>query len=337
MILALVEEAMAAGARLSAACRELDLSVRTVQRWRAAGGGDDRRTGPKSPPPNALTPLERRQVLELLASPELCDLTPHQAVPRLADQGLYVASESTMYRLLRGAEQLTHRQRSRPPEHQRPRSWQASGPCEVWSWDITYLPTPVRGRFWYLYMILDVWSRKIVAAEVFSEEASEHAAELFERACLAEGVDPEGIVLHSDNGSPMKGATMLATLRSLGVVPSFSRPRVSNDNAYSEALFRTLKYRPAYPSGPFASLEAARRWVDDFRQWYNHEHLHSALRFVTPADRHAGHDVEILAHRRRVYQTARRQRPERWSRQTRNWTPVTTVALNPDRRDPQAA
>ncbi len=337
MSLVLIEEAVRGGARLSMACQELGLSARTVQRWRAEGGGEDSRTGPKNPPPNKLTQAERHQVLSLLDSPELCDLTPHQVVPRLADDGLYVASESTMYRLLREAEQLAHRDRSRPARHQRPQAWAATGPCQVWSWDITYLPTPIKGQFFYLYMILDVWSRKIVGAEVFAEESSDHAARLFERACLAEGIDPEGIVLHSDNGGPMKGASMLATLQRLGVVASFSRPRVSDDNPFSEALFRTLKYRPEYPDGPFASLEAARTWVAGFVVWYNTEHLHSALRFVTPTDRHAGRDVEILAKRERVYSNARRQRPERWSRSCRNWTPVGTVTLNPDSRERRAA
>ncbi len=337
MILAIIEEMVARGARLSVACRELGMSVRTVQRWRAAGVGEDGRAGPKTRPANALTPGEQRQVLELLDSPQWCDLTPHQVVPLLADSGQYVASESTMYRLLRRAQQLNHRERSRPAKHQRPRSFQAWGPCQVWSWDITYLPTAIRGQFYYLYLILDVWSRKIVAAQVFSEELSDHAAELFECTCAKEGVAPQGIVLHSDNGGAMKGATMLATLQRLGVVASFSRPRISDDNAFSESLFRTLKYRPEYPDGPFTSLESAQGWVEGFVAWYNHEHLHSALRFVTPADRHAGRDIEILAGRQRVYEKARGQHPERWSGQSRDWTPVGSVTLNPDVRASRAA
>lgn len=137
------------------------------------------------------------------------------------------------------------------------------------------------------------------------------------------------LVVHSDNGSPMKGATMLATLQRLGVVPSFSRPSVSDDNAFVEALFRTAKYRPGYPSKPFASIDAARAWVSTFVSWYNEEHQHSAIRFVTPADRHAGRDVEILNHRRDVYERARARHPERWAGASRNWSPVETVTLNP--------
>lgn len=331
MTLSLIEEAQQGGARIEKACEVIDLSVRTVQRWRKEGGGEDRRAGPKSPPPNKLAEAERDKALAVLGSPELCDLTPHQVVPRLADDGLYLASESTLYRLLREAEQLAHRQRSRPAQHQRPRALEATGPCQAWTWDITYLRTPIRGVFLYLYLILDIWSRKIVGAQVFAEESSHHAAALFEQACLDEELDPAGITLHSDNGGPMKGATMLATLQRLGVTASFSRPGVSNDNPFSEALFRTLKYRPEYPEGPFESLEAARAWVADFLTWYNEEHLHSALRFVTPTDRHTGRDVEILAHRKAVYEKAREQHPGRWSGKTRNWEPPGEVQLNPER------
>ena len=329
MTLSLIDETVASGARLHVACREMGLSVRTVQRWRACGTGEDRRAGPRRAPANKLTQGERRRILKLLNSPEFCDLPPHQIVPRLADQGLYVASEATMYRLLREKKLLAHRQRSRPVRHRRPRSWTATGPCQVWTWDITYLPTPVKGQFLYLYMILDVWSRKIVGAAVFPEESSDHAAQLLEETCLREGVEPEGLVLHSDNGSPMKGATMLATLQSLGVVASFNRPRVSDDNPFSESLFRTLKYRPEYPETPFASLEEARAWVRGFTAWYNTEHLHSALRFMAPADRHDGREAEILARRQEVYEAARRRRPERWRCRSRNWAPVGAVTLNP--------
>ena len=136
------------------------------------------------------------------------------------------------------------------------------------------------------------------------------------------------LVLHADNGGPMKGSTMVATMQRLGIVPSFSRPRVSDDNAYAESLFKTLKYRPAYPRKPFASVEAARTWVEDFVRWYNTEHLHSAIRYVTPDDRHAGRDGAILAKRRHVYGTAKKRTPRRWSGDTRNWKPVGDVALN---------
>lgn len=331
MIFELVEEAVRSGARCEPACEVLGLTTRTLQRWRQQPGGGDRRQGPNREPSNKLSAAERQSVLEILNAAEYCDLSPNQIVPRLADENLYVASEATMYRLLREEELAAHRQRSRPAVSRRPKQHAATGPCQVFSWDITYLCSPVRGRFFYLYLILDVWSRKIMGAEVYREESMERAAELFEATCRRHDLDPEGIVLHSDNGGPMKGSTMLATLQNLGVVASFSRPRVSDDNPYSEALFRTLKYRPEYPSRPFASLEEAKLWVEGFVQWYNTQHRHSAIRFVTPDQRHDGREREILNQRQRVYERARRKNPRRWSGQTRNWEPVETVYLNPEK------
>ncbi len=332
MILELIDDAVRRGARLKPACEILGLSVRTIQRWQGQGGGEDRRHGPKREPPNKLSAAERQAVLEIVNSPQYCDLSPHQIVPLLADAGVYVASEATMYRILREEALLAPRGRSRPAMRRRPQEHVATGPCQVFSWDITYLRSPVRGMFYYLYLILDVWSRKIMGAAVYREESMDLAAELFERTCGEHDLDPEGVVLHSDNGGPMKGATMVATLHRLGVVASFSRPRVSDDNPYSEALFRTLKYRPEYPSGPFTSLEAAREWVAGFVVWYNTEHQHSAIRFVTPEDRHSGREAEILQQRQRVYERARRRHPRRWSGTTRNWQPIETVYLNPEKK-----
>lgn len=328
MILNHLSEAERGGARLDRACAVLGLSHRTVQRWRLLGGGDDRRAGPRISPPNKLSPSECQDLLSLVDLPEFCDLSPHQIVPRLADRGIYVASESTIYRLLRQAKKLSHRQRSRPPVKRQPQERLALGPNEVWSWDITYLPSPVRGQFFYLYLILDVWSRKIVGARVYDREAMELGAELFEQTCLRLNLDPQGLVLHADNGGPMRGSTMLATLARLGVEASFSRPRVSDDNPYSEALFRTLKYRPEYPPDCFASIEEAQAWLEWFVRWYNTEHLHSALRFVTPQDRHEGRDKQILTRRKNVYEKARQRKPLRWSGSVRNCQPIGPVRLN---------
>lgn len=326
MILELMDEAVHGGARAEKAAELLGISERTVQRWRLREDGD-RRCAPRSEPANKLTAKEREEVIEIANSKEFRDLSPKQIVPLLADGGRYLASESTFYRILKEEGQLKHRESSRPATA-RPQGHVATGPCQVWSWDITYLKTAIRGRFFYLYLFMDVWSRKIVAAEVFPCESSEHSAQLLADTCSEYRVDPHALVLHSDNGGPMKGSTMLATLQSLGVVPSFSRPRVSDDNPYSEALFRTLKYRPEYPSRPFSSLEEARRWVGSFVNWYNSEHLHSAIRFVTPDDRHFGREEEILKNRQQVYEQARRAHPDRWSRKPRNWEPVTEVRLN---------
>jgi len=327
MIRMLVEEAVAAGARVGAACDGIGLPARTLQRW--VTKPVDERHGPRRSPANKLGQRERDQVVELATAPEFRDMSPKQIVPLLADRGTYVASESTFYRVLH-EQQLQHpRTRTRPPATH-PREHVADGPWQVASWDITYLRSHVRGQFFFLYLVEDVWSRKILGWQVHESESSELAAELVESIRLTAPFDLDGWILHSDNGGPMKGATMLATLQRLGVVPSFSRPRVSDDNPFAESLFRTLKYRPGYPASGFACLEDARRWVAAFVHWYNHEHQHSGIGFVTPADRHAGFDVEILAARRRVYERARRRRPERWSRTTRAWSRPDVVALNPE-------
>lgn len=328
MILGMVNEAVEQGAPEAQAAALLGLSARTVQRWRAQKTGDDRRCGPKTRAGNQLGEHERKVVLATVNAPEMRDLSPNQIVPRLADEGRYIGSESTIFRILREEGQLTHRGRAKAPVRAEPEELIAHGPNEVWSWDISYLKTTVRGRFFFLYFILDIYSRRIMGWAVHTEESGEHAAALFRATCEDGQIEPEGLVYRSDNGGPMRGATMLATLDQLGVRASFSRPGVSADNPFSEALFRTTKYRPDYPA-PFDSLEQARAWVARFVSWYNTEHRHSALRFVTPDDRHFGREAAILAARQRVYEQARRRHPERWSGPIRNWTPVGDVRLGP--------
>jgi transposase InsO family protein len=328
-IVELIEEARAAGAGLSPCCRALGLDPRTVQRWKAQDIGDDRRHGPKTTPRSKLTESERREVLAIANSPAYRNKSPKQLVPLLADQAIYIASESTIYRILREEDQLAHRGRAKPPESRPPREHRAMGPNKVYSWDITYLRAPIVGMFYHLYLYVDVWSRKIVGFRVAEVEDGVIASQLLCDVCAAEGVDPSQLVLHQDNGAPMKGATFKATMDKLGVTASFSRPRVSDDNAFSESLFKTLKYVPEYPKGPFASLAAAIAWVTKFVDWYNNHHLHSGIGFVAPADRHAGRSDEILAHRREVYEAAKRRHPERWSGATRNWNADDIVVLNP--------
>jgi len=199
----------------------------------------------------------------------------------------------------------------------------------VWSWDITYMKSPVKGMYYYLYLVMDVFSRFIVGWVVEEVESAEHAARLITRACSEQGVMEHSLTLHADNGGPMKGATMLSTLQELHVAPSFSRPSVSDDNPYSESLFKTLKYRPSYPDGAFASLEEARTWVTKFVHWYNTEHLHSGIRFVTPQSRHHGQDTAILENRHTVYEAAKLANPLRWSGRTRDWSVISEVRLNP--------
>jgi transposase InsO family protein len=332
--LALIDEAVEAGCRLHVACAELGLSARTVQRWRRApGGGDDQRRGPNKKPSHALTDAERAEVVRVANDPEHRNLSPKQIVPKLADRGVYIASESTFYRIFRENRLLVHRGASRPRTVTRPEEIVAQGPNELWSWDITYLPAAVKGTFYYLYLFVDVWSRRIMKAVVLPEESSDHAAELIRVACAEHRIAPRTLRLHSDNGSSMKGSTMLATMQALGVVPSFSRPSVSDDNPFSEALFRTLKYAPAYPRRPFESIDAAWAWVERFVAWYNHEHRHSAVGFVTPDQRHRGDDLDVLAARRAVYESARQRNPARWSGRTREWDAPAIVPLNP--REPE--
>jgi len=330
MTLAALDEAVAAGARLERACEVVGLDTRTVQRWRARGhaGGDDLRQGPTTRPGNALTEAEQAEILAISHREEFRDVTPKTIVPTLADRGEYIASESSFYRVLRRAGEMAHRGRARPSTPRPVSTHTATGPNQVWSWDITYLPTAVRGVYLYLYLVVDVWSRRIMGWAVHTEESSEHAARLIKAACAAAGVAPGELVLHADNGGPMRGATLLATLQQLGVMPSYSRPRVSDDNPYSEALFRTLKYVPWYPRGPFAEAEAARLWVEGFVRWYNREHLHSGIAHVTPDARHVGSDRVQLAQRREVYAAAKARTPARWSRHTRSWEPAAEVSLN---------
>jgi putative transposase len=332
----LVAEAVLSGARRVAACRILGISLRTLQRWEGDKDRGDQRQGPRSGPQNALSEAERALVVAVANSPVFRDLPPSQIVPILADAGVYLASEATFYRVLRENRLLAARGRAAARSHGRPAEHVADGPNEVWSWDITYLNSPVRGRFYYLYLVVDIWSRKIVGWAVHDSESADLAAALIREAALTAGVDPQSLVLHSDNGGPMKGATMLATLQWLGVVASLSRPSVPDDNPYSEALFRTLKYRPQYPDGAFDSLQEARIWVEKFVGWYNYEHRHSAIQFVTPAQRHAGEHLAILRARNEVYEEAKRERSNRWSGRTRNWSPLAEVVLNPSsvRRQP---
>jgi transposase InsO family protein len=331
LVIALLSEAMVQGARQDRACAAVCLSERTLQRWQRDAARGDGRPERLQLPKNKLSVLERQRLVAVANSDEFGHLPPGQIVPRLADRGLYLASESTFNRVLKAEHQLRHRGAERPShKRSKPRALFAVAPDELFSWDITYLPTRVRGIYFYLYLFLDIYSRKIVGWQIYETESSELAAEVMRDICERENIAPGKVVLHSDNGSPMKGATMLAMLQGLGVVPSFSRPAVSNDNPFSESLFKTMKYRPSYPQRAFETLLAARQWVSHFVQWYNHEHRHSAIRFVTPGERHAGLDTALLSKRVEVYEAAKARHPERWSGNARNWQPITVVYLNPD-------
>ncbi len=332
----LIEEAVDAGASPKKACEVLEISLRTYKRWTEGDAVkvDARPVAKRPEPANKLALEERQQVLDICNEKAWQSLPPSQIVPALADEGRYIASESSFYRILKEAGQLHHRGRAQAPKRVRkPKSYKATAPNQVWSWDITFLATTIVGIFYRLYLVMDIYSRKIVGWEIHENETADNAALLIRKACLTEGINGQSLVLHSDNGSPMKGATMLATLQWLGVVPSFSRPSVSNDNPYSESLFGTMKYTPTYPSKPFESLDAARDWVNEFIHWYNEEHRHSGIQFVTPAQRHSGVEQSILMNREGVYEAAKQRNPERWSRGTRNWSPISEVWLNPEKSE----
>jgi len=329
----LIQEASDAGARRHQSCELLGLTLRTLERWEQETGEHDKRRTAHRKVANKLTEEQRQRVLVTANSAPYQHLPPSKIVPLLADEGCYLASESTFYRILREEKQLTHRLTSRAAKHKRPDAFEAHAANQVWSWDISYLPTQVRGLYFYLYFIMDIYSRKIVGWSIHESESSQHAAQLMKQACLDEKVKPLQLVLHADNGASMKGLTMLAMLQELGVVPSFSRPSVSDDNPYSEALFRTAKYHHSFPwLDKFASIIEARTWAEKLVCWYNFEHLHSALKFVTPHQRHCGEDDAIRIKRDAVYQMAKRQHPERWSGKTRNWLVTKIATLNPNKK-----
>ena len=331
----LIQKACADKARLRVACHQIGLSCRTVQRWQPTDAldGDRRPSGRRRYvcSPNKLSEAERQVVMAALNSEAFKDLAPGQIVPRLADSGIYLASESTMYRLLLQYGQRTHRRLERAAQQRsKPRTLAATGPDQIFCWNITYLPTQVRGQHFYLYLFEDLLSRKIVGWQVFDCESSELAAQLLRDICACHRIPAAQLTVYSDNGAPMKGETMLAAMQRLGVANTRSRPAVSNDNLSIEATFRTMKYRPQLPVRPFENLLAARRWVTDLAHWYNNEDRHSAIGFLTPAQRHAGLDSALLERRVLVYERTRHQHPERWSRQSRQWTHVHKVHLNPE-------
>lgn len=332
----MIEEAILNGARKGRACEEVGISIRTYQRWVDSQTGqissDLRSSTIRDEPVNKLSPAERQQILDVCNSAEFADVSPNLIVPTLADRGEYIASESTFYRVLKAHNQLVHRSGTKPKgTYKKPDSQKATKANQLWSWDITQCPAATKGRHYYLYIIEDIFSRKIVGAEVYEKESGENAAELLQRTVWKEKCVTSGITLHSDNGSPMRSFTMLAKMQDLGVISSYSRPRVSNDNPYSEALFKTVKYHRSWPKEGFNSIDKVREWTENFVQWYNFEHKHSRIKYVTPHQRHTGEDINILNARRKVYTDAKHTNPNRWSKGTRNWEYIDEVKLNPEK------
>jgi len=323
----LIKEAVKAGARKVRACNEMGINLRTYQRW-VRECRTDKRKGSLKRVPRKLSDEERQIVIDIACSQEFKELTPYEIVALLAERGQYIASERTFYRILK-AENLLHHRRNQKPgiKHSKPEELKATGPDQVWCWDITYLSTSVRGIYNYCYMIKDIWTKDIVGWEIHDREDVHIAADMFKR--LERKFDLKGIRLHSDNGNPMKGFTMIMTLFNLGVLPSYSRPRVSNDNPYIESLFKTMKYTAGYP-GQFKDLFEARTWMANFVNWYNTEHRHSAIGYVTPAQRRNGDYKKIIDTRNRTMEQARLLHPERWGAKTRIWNANEEIYLNPD-------
>lgn len=269
-IAGLVVQAHRKGARLKTACEVAGIDTRTLQRWKSCAGlqnGDARPRAVRPVPAHALSPEERERILQVANEPRFAALPPARIVPMLADEGVYIASESSFSRVLRAHGQTRHRGRAKAPRRVRPPTTHvATGPRQVWTWDMSFLPTKVLGVWCYLYLILDIYSRKIVGYEVHESDDSDHAVNLLRRTALAEGVHAlaQKPVLHGDNGSTLKATTVLAMIYWLGLKASYSRPRVSDDNAFVESLFRTAKYRPEFPAKGFADLEEARQWASSF-------------------------------------------------------------------------
>jgi putative transposase len=263
-------------------------------------------------PASALSPTERQAVLDVLHEPRFADLAPAEVYARLLDEGRYLCSERTMYRVLaENAEVRERRDQLRHPEYKKPELL-ATVPNQVWSWDITKLHGPVKWSYFHLYVLIDIFSRYVVGWMVASREAASLAEKLIGDTCARQKIEPGQLGIHADRGSPMVSKTMALLYADLGVSKSHSRPHVSNDNPFSEAHFKTLKYRPDFPER-FGSLEDARAHCARFFDWYNREHRHGGISLLTPHDVHFGLAAERVAARAATLTTAYVAHPERFA------------------------
>jgi len=324
-IVKLINEACISGARKFIACQLLKISLRTIERW---GSGEiiDKRRGAAKKNIRKLTKAEESDIISIACSDKYKDLTPHEIVPLLAENRKYIASVSSFYRILKKYELMKYRSNKKPAKNRKkPDELVASGPDQVWCWDITYLKSNVSGLYFYCYMIMDIWTKEIVGWTIHDTESAELAKELF--LSLKEKYNLTNVRLHSDNGSPMKAAVLLLTLYKLGVMPSFSRPRVSNDNAYIESLFSTMKYVPNYPKA-FNNISDSREWMSKFVNWYNNTHRHSSIGYVTPVQRRKGQDKILFEKRNETIKKAREKHPERWGKKIKIWEAKEKIYLN---------
>ena len=321
------------GARLGVAalCRALAVSRATLYRRRTPCTQATRRR----PCSRALSSAERQAVLATLHTDRFVDDAPASITARLLDEGTYLCSTRTMYRILSAeGESRERRDQLRHPAYARPELL-ATGPNQLWSWDITKLLGPAKWTYYYLYVLLDVFSRYVTGWMVAYRESATLAARLIDEACSRQGISPGQLTVHADRGSSMTSKTVAFLLADLGVTKTHSRPHVSDDNPYSESQFKTLKYRPDFPDR-FGSLQHARAWCSPFFHWYNHEHRHGGIAYLTPADVHNGRAAQILKHREEVLAEAARQHPERFVRGAAHLPQLPeAVWINPPRQAPE--
>jgi len=280
---------------------------------------------PRLAPPNALSEDERAEVLKVLHQPEHVDLAVTQVWARLLDVGVYLCSIATMYRILRDAGENRERRRQRTHPAKTKPQLQATGPNQCWSWDITRLQGPTRGVFYDLYVIIDIYSRYVVSWMVAPTENAELARDFIADAIAAQGIEADQLTIHADRGSSMTSKPVAQLLVDLGVTRTHSRPHVSNDNPYSEANFKTLKYCPAFP-GRFGSIQDAREFCATFFEYYNHEHRHSGIGLHTAASVHYGTATEVRALRQQTLDAAYAANPDRFSGRTPTAPKLPTVA-----------
>jgi putative transposase len=297
----------------AAACRAMGRSRATHHRRHRQSPAPLRPARPPRTQPRALSPAERERLLEVLHSERFCDVAPAEVWATLIDEGAYLASVATMYRVLRECGEVRDRRRQRThPATVKP-ELVATGPNQCWSWDITKLLGPAKWTYYYLYVILDIYSRYVVGWMVATAESAELAKRLISGTCASQRISRDALTIHADRGSSMASKPVAHLLADLGVTKSHSRPRVSNDNPFSESQFKTLKYRPDFP-GRFGSPEDARGHCQRFFRWYNFDHRHAGIALLTPADVHHGRAIEVVAARAHVLMNAYAANPERFVR-----------------------
>lgn len=312
-------------------CAALGLSRATVYRTRQQTD-EPEAPRPRPVPDRALSPSERQHVLDVLHSEDFRDDPPAQAYAKLLDQGRYLCSSRTMYRILDAEGEVKERRRQRAHVVYVKPELLATGPNQVWSWDITKLKGPVKWSYFYLYVILDIFSRHVVGWMVAERESATLAKRLIAETCEKQGIVSGQLTVHADRGSSMRSKAVALLLSDLGITKTHSRPHVSNDNPFSESQFRTMKYRPEFPDR-FGCLQHARAFCRAFFDWYNKEHHHSALGFLTPEAVHYGRAEELLVARQAVLDEAHRQHPERFVNKRPQPMPLpTAVWINPPAR-----